>query len=90
MMAPAVILAAWMDAGAANHDALMFSFKKFLPLRGGDSLANGLDWVGFQNYVAFCEFKLILAISISATLVIVGGVLVITSSLWAYCSPYPA
>jgi sorbitol/mannitol transport system permease protein len=55
---------------------LFFSFKKYLPLRG-DSMANGLDWVGFENYGRFISSSSFWP-SIQATLIIVGGVLVIT------------
>ena len=45
MMAPAVILLlGWMLAPLTT--TLYFSFKKYLPLRGGD-----LGWVGFDNNV---------------------------------------
>ena len=75
MMAPAVILLlGWMLVPLTM--TLYFSFKKYLPLRG-DSLANGLDWVGFANYSRFVTSSSFWP-SIQATLVIVGGVLVIT------------
>ncbi len=75
MMAPAVILLlGWMLVPLTM--TLFFSFKKYLPLRG-DSVANGLDWVGFENYVRFVGSSSFWP-SIQATLVIVGGVLVIT------------
>ena len=75
MMAPAVILLlGWMLVPLAM--TLFFSFKKFLPLRG-DSLANGLEWVGFANYVRFVGSSSFWP-SIQATLIIVGGVLVVT------------
>jgi len=51
---------------------LYFSFKKYLPLRGGD-----LGWVGFDNYVRFFSSSAFWP-SVQATLVIVGGVLAIT------------
>ena len=73
MMAPAVILLlGWMLVPLTM--TLFFSFKKFLPLRG-DSLANGLEWVGFANYVRFVGSSSFWP-SIQATLIIVGGVLV--------------
>jgi sorbitol/mannitol transport system permease protein len=51
MMAPAVVLLlGWMLIPLCM--TLFFSFKKYLPLRG-DSMANGLEWVGFTNYVRF-------------------------------------
>ena len=75
MMAPAVILLlGWMLVPLVM--TLFFSFKKFLPLRG-DSLANGLEWVGFANYVRFVGSSSFWP-SIQATLIIVGGVLVVT------------
>jgi len=75
MMAPAVILLlGWMLVPLSM--TLFFSFKKYLPLRG-DSLANGLDWVGFANYTRFVSSSSFWP-SVQATLVIVGGVLVIT------------
>ena len=47
MMAPAVVLLlGWMLVPLVM--TLYFSFKKYLPLRGGD-----LGWVGFDNYVRF-------------------------------------
>ena len=47
MMAPAVILLlGWMLVPLTM--TLFFSFKRYLPLRGGD-----LGWVGFENYVRF-------------------------------------
>ena len=43
MMAPAVILLlGWMLIPLTT--TLYFSFKKYLPLRGGD-----LGWIGFDN-----------------------------------------
>jgi len=75
MMAPAVVLLlGWMLVPLIM--TLYFSFKKYLPLRG-DSMANGLDWVGFENYARFIGSSSFWP-SIQATLVIVGGVLVIT------------
>ncbi|QDG76211.1 carbohydrate ABC transporter permease [Labrenzia sp. PHM005] len=75
MMAPAVILLlGWMLVPLTM--TLFFSFKKYLPLRG-DSMANGLDWVGFTNYTRFISSSSFWP-SIYATLIIVGGVLVIT------------
>ncbi|WP_428648756.1 carbohydrate ABC transporter permease [Roseibium sp.] len=71
MMAPAVILLlGWMLIPLTM--TLYFSFKKFLPLRGGD-----LGWVGFDNYIRFVSSSAFWP-SIQTTLVIVGGVLVIT------------
>ena len=75
MMAPAVILLlGWMLVPLMM--TLYFSFKKYLPLRG-DSLENGLEWVGFENYVRFVSSSSFWP-SIQVTLVIVGGVLAIT------------
>ena len=75
MMAPAVVLLlGWMLVPLTM--TLYFSFKKYLPLRG-DSLENGLDWVGFANYSRFVTSSSFWP-SIYATLIIVGGVLVIT------------
>ncbi len=71
MMAPAVILLlGWMLVPLCM--TLYFSFKKYLPLRGGD-----LGWVGFDNYTRFVSSSSFWP-SIYATLVIVGGVLAIT------------
>ena len=71
MMAPAVfLLLVWMLVPLTM--TLWFSFKKYLPLRGGD-----LGWVGFENYVRFVSSSSFWP-SIEATLTIVGGVLVIT------------
>ncbi len=71
MMAPAVILLlGWMLVPLTM--TLYFSFKKYLPLRGGD-----LGWVGFQNYSRFISSSSFWP-SIQATLIIVGGVLLIT------------
>ncbi len=71
MMTPAVVLLlGWMLVPLLM--TLYFSFKKFLPLRGGD-----LGWVGFDNYVRFVTSSAFWP-SVQATLVIVIGVLVIT------------
>ncbi|MCA0963322.1 carbohydrate ABC transporter permease [Salipiger bermudensis] len=71
MLAPAVILLlGWMLVPLTM--TLVFSFKQYLPLRGGD-----LGWVGFENYVRFVTSSAFWP-SIWATLIIVGGVLVIT------------
>ena len=75
MMAPAVILLlGWMLVPLTM--TLYFSFKKYLPLRG-DSIGNGLDWVWFENYARFIGSSSFWP-SVQATLVIVGGVLIIT------------
>ncbi len=71
MMAPAVVLLlGWMLVPLIM--TLLFSFKKYLPLRGGD-----LGWVGFDNYVRFVSSSAFWP-SVGATLTIVLGVLVIT------------
>jgi sorbitol/mannitol transport system permease protein len=71
MMAPAVVLLlGWMLVPLIM--TLYFSFKQYLPLRGGD-----LGWVGFDNYVRFVTSSAFWP-SVQATLLIVGGVLVIT------------
>ncbi|MEM9630218.1 MAG: sugar ABC transporter permease [Pseudomonadota bacterium] len=71
MMAPAVVLLlGWMLIPLTM--TLYFSFKKYLPLRGGD-----LGWVGFDNYVRFVSSSAFWP-SVQTTLIIVGGVLVIT------------
>ena len=70
-MAPAVILLlGWMLVPLVM--TLYFSFKKYLPLRGGD-----LGWVGFDNYVRFVSSSSFWP-AVATTLIIVGGVLVIT------------
>ena len=71
MLAPAVILLlGWMLVPLTM--TLWFSFRKFLPLRGGD-----LGWVGFDNYIRFVSSSSFWP-SVQTTLIIVGGVLVIT------------
>jgi sorbitol/mannitol transport system permease protein len=71
MMAPAVILLlGWMLAPLTT--TLYFSFKKYLPLRGGD-----LGWVVFDNYVRFVTSSSFWP-SVLTTLIIVGFVLAIT------------
>src|SRR6056297_2232666 len=71
MMAPAVVLLlGWMLVPLIM--TLLFSFKKYLPMRGGD-----LGWVGFENYVRFVSSSAFWP-SVSATLIVVGGVLAIT------------
>ncbi|KUP90683.1 carbohydrate ABC transporter permease [Tritonibacter horizontis] len=71
MMAPAVILLlGWMLVPLTM--TVLFSFKKYLPLRGGD-----LGWVGFDNYIRFFSSSAFWP-SVQVTLVIVGGVLAIT------------
>lgn len=71
MMAPAVVLLlGWMLVPLTM--TLYFSFKKYLPLRGGD-----LGWVGLDNYIRFVSSSSFWP-AVQATLLIVGGVLVIT------------
>ncbi|WP_112320973.1 carbohydrate ABC transporter permease [Oceanibium sediminis] len=71
MMAPAVILLlGWMLVPLTM--TLYFSFKRYLPMRGGDQ-----GWVGFENYVRFVTSTAFWP-SVQATLIIVGSVLVIT------------
>ena len=71
MMAPAVILLlGWMLVPLTM--TLYFSFKKYLPLRGGD-----LGWVGFDNYVRFVSSSSFWP-AVMTTLLIVGSVLAIT------------
>ena len=70
-MAPAVaLLLAWMLIPLSM--TLIFPFKKYLPLRGGD-----LGWVGFDNYVRFVSSSAFWP-SVTATLTIIGSVLVVT------------
>ncbi|KIN77550.1 carbohydrate ABC transporter permease [Sulfitobacter mediterraneus] len=74
MMAPAVILLlGWMLVPLTM--TLWFSFRKYLPLRGGD-----LGWAGFDNYTRFVTSSAFWP-SIQATLIIVGAVLLITVCL---------
>ena len=71
MMAPAVILLlGWMLVPLTM--TLYFSFKKYLPLRGGD-----LGWVGFDNYVRFVSSSSFWP-AIATTLIIVSGALLVT------------
>jgi sorbitol/mannitol transport system permease protein len=71
MLAPAVVLLlGWMLVPLAM--TLWFSFREFLPMRGGDG-----GWVGFDNYARFISSSAFWP-SVVTTLVIVGGVLVIT------------
>ncbi|MEM8821569.1 MAG: sugar ABC transporter permease, partial [Pseudomonadota bacterium] len=68
MLAPAVVLLlGWMLVPLIM--TLYFSFKKYLPLRGGD-----LGWVGFENYTRFVTSSAFWP-SVQATLIVVGGVL---------------
>lgn len=71
MMAPAVILLlGWMLVPLTM--TLWFSFRTYLPLRGGDQ-----GWTGFDNYVRFVTSTSFWP-AISTTLIILVGVLVIT------------
>ena len=71
MMAPAVILLlGWMLVPLTM--TLWFSFRTYLPLRGGDQ-----GWTGFDNYVRFISSSSFWP-SVQTTLLIVGGVLLIT------------
>ncbi|CAN0599945.1 unnamed protein product, partial [Ectocarpus sp. 12 AP-2014] len=74
MMAPAVILLlGWMLVPLTM--TLWFSFRSYLPLRGGDQ-----GWVGLENYVRFVSSSSFWP-SVLTTLLIVGSVLVITIAL---------
>ncbi len=74
MLAPAVILLlGWMLVPLTM--TLWFSFRKYLPLRGGDQ-----GWVGLDNYVRFISSSSFWP-SVQVTLIIVGSVLVITVML---------
>ncbi|MGH1368605.1 MAG: carbohydrate ABC transporter permease [Maritimibacter sp.] len=71
MMAPAVVLLlGWMLVPLLM--TLWFSFRKYLPLRGGD-----LGWTGFDNYVRFVTSSSFWP-AVSTTLILLVGVLVIT------------
>ena len=71
MIAPATIfLLGWMLVPLVM--TLYFSFKKYLPLRGGD-----LGWVGFENYARFITSNSFWP-AIATTLILVGCVLIIT------------
>jgi sorbitol/mannitol transport system permease protein len=74
MMAPAVVLLlGWMLVPLAA--TLWFSFRKYLPLRGGD-----LGSAGFENYTRFVTSSAFWP-AVQATLIIVLGVLIITICL---------
>lgn len=74
MMAPAVILLlGWMLVPLIM--TLWFSFRRYLPLRGGD-----LGWTGFDNYVRFVTSSAFWP-AVQTTLIIVLGVLIITVGL---------
>jgi sorbitol/mannitol transport system permease protein len=71
MMAPAVILLlGWMLVPLIT--TLWFSFRTYLPLRGGDQ-----GWTGFDNYVRFVTSSSFWP-AVQTTLIIVLGVLIIT------------
>jgi sorbitol/mannitol transport system permease protein len=71
MLTPAVVLLlGWMLVPLVM--TLYFSFKKYLPLRGGDQ-----GWVGFENYTRFITSSAFVD-SVVATLGLVIGVLIIT------------
>ncbi|MBE0414399.1 carbohydrate ABC transporter permease [Yoonia sp.] len=74
MMAPAVVLLlGWMLVPLTM--TVWFSFRTYLPLRGGDQ-----GFAGFQNYARFLTSSAFWP-SVYTTLLIVGGVLVITVCL---------
>ncbi len=74
MLAPAVILLlGWMLVPLTM--TLIFSFQRYLPLRGGFQ-----GWIGFENYTRFVTSSAFWP-SVQATLFIVGGVLLITVML---------
>ncbi len=74
MMAPAVVLLlGWMLVPLIM--TLWFSFRTYLPLRGGDK-----GWTGFDNYVRFVTSSAFWP-AVQTTLIIVLGVLVITVCL---------
>lgn len=71
MMAPAVfLLLVWMLVPLCM--TLWFSFRDYRPLRGGD-----LGWAGIDNFVNFATSRSFLP-AIGTTLLIVGGVLLIS------------
>ena len=71
MMAPAVfVLLVWMLVPLTM--TLWFSFRQYLPLRGGDQ-----GWVGFENYTRFISASSFWP-AVQTTLIIVLGVLLIT------------
>ena len=78
MMAPAVfVLLVWMLVPLIM--TVYFSFRKYLPLRPDIPQ----EWVGFENFSRFVSSSSFWP-SIYATLVIVGGVLVITIVLGVF------
>ncbi len=71
MMAPAVfLLLVWMLVPLTM--TLWFSFRQYLPLRGGDQ-----GFVGFDNYVRFVSSSSFWP-AVQTTLIIVVGILIIT------------
>jgi sorbitol/mannitol transport system permease protein len=76
MMAPCRDPASGMDARPADDDPVLL-VQEIPAAARGDSLGNGLDWVGFDNYVRFVSSSSFWP-SVMTTLLIVGGVLVIT------------
>jgi len=71
MLAPAVILLlGWMLVPLTL--TLIFSFQRYLPLRGGFQ-----GWVGFENYARFVGSSAFWP-AVQSTVIIVGGVLLIT------------
>ncbi|MEM8824668.1 MAG: sugar ABC transporter permease [Pseudomonadota bacterium] len=71
MMTPAVfLLLVWMLVPLSM--TLWFSFRRFLPLRGGDQ---GFVW--FENYARFISSSSFWP-AVQTTLIIVGGILLIT------------
>ena len=71
MVAPAVFaLLVWMLIPLSM--TVYFSFKKYLPLRGGD-----LGWVGFENYSRFLSSSSFWP-AVGTTIFLVGSVLFIT------------
>jgi len=71
MMAPAVfLLLVWMLVPLSM--TVWFSFRQYLPLRGGDQ-----GFVGFDNFVRFLSSSAFWP-AVQTTLVIVGGILLIT------------
>ena len=74
LITPAVVLLlGWMLVPLIM--TFYFSFKKYLPLRGGD-----LGWVGFENYIRFVSSSSFWP-AVATTLFIVGGVLLITGTI---------
>ncbi len=71
MMAPAVfLLLVWMLVPLTM--TLWFSFRQYLPLRGGDQ-----GFVGFENYARFVSSSSFWP-AVQTTLIIVVGILIIT------------